>query len=235
MKKIKYLFIMLFLLPFSVNAATCTNSEITRLRKMASNVTYDVSARIVVEDYEYELTDENENPTGEKEKIHIEGDIYDITFTNVFEGLYLYDENHIQRYYPENNTVKALNYSPGKTYNFSVRSTKCDGIRLSSVYVPVPRYNTYYNKEICEGYESLSVCQKWIKNSLTEEEVEAYIKKATEEKEIEVVEKEEVKGLFDYLLEYYIKYYYIALPATIIILLTIIILEKRKIDKESIL
>ena len=208
--KLKYLLFLLLILPLTVNA-DCSTKELTRLRKLANNVTTDVRY---------------ETKTYEEEGETFEDSQFNIIFTNVIEDLYIYDEDYLNWFYPENGIATADDYASGKTFHFSVKSTKCGPQKLADIYVTVPFFNNYYNKDVCKGYSKLSVCQKWVKYYKSEEEIQTYIEKYNEEYSNQEEESKNVKGIFDYLIIYFKEYYYIIIPIGIVVLLIGIIIYK---------
>lgn len=221
MKLVRYLTLILFLLlPFKISADTCGSNELARLRKLAGNV---------AADYHYgsfELVDEE---SGERDTS--EGFI--MNFTNLFEDLYVYDTTYGYRYYPNNAVAVANNYSDNNNYKFVVRSPRCGSKNLTTIYVKVPAQNIYYDQEICKGYNHLSVCQKWVSENRSAEEIQDYIDRYNEQRQKDNVEKPKVKGIFDYLFDFIVQYYYIVIPVVAVIglLVVLILINKRKKDR----
>ena len=90
-------------------------------------------------------------------------------------------------------------------------------------------YNQYYNDPICNGV-TYKYCNKWQKNDFTYEEFIKNVEEYKNTKNIIVEEPNEVKGIFDYIMEFYISYYYIILPTIILISVIYIYINRKKND-----
>ena len=212
MRKIKYLILFLFLIPIGVSA-DCNNAELIRYKKLAGNVTYSVES----------IKGEDGEETG----------TFNIKFTNLIEGLYVSNSFQYRDYKPNNGIATVSGYYGGVNNHFAIRNSKCPRVNLITMDIKLPIYNSYYKEEVCKNYQTIPVCQKWVTSPVDEEAIQNYIDKNTIKKE-EVINKKDVKGIFDYVLDYYVKYYYIAIPITIVILVLIILIYKiYKRKKES--
>lgn len=213
MKKSKYIILMFFLLlPFNV-LAECNTEELARYKRLASNVNYSIES---IKDGKGQDTD-----------------TFDIKFTNLVEDLYVSNSFQYLNYYPSNGIAIVSGYYGGISNHFAIRSSKCSGINLLTMDINLPSYNEYYNQDICKEYKNFPVCQKWLTSSIDMEDIQDYIDKNTVKAE-KTINKKDVKGIFDYALDYYIKYYYIGVPATIVVLVLIILIYKvYKRKKES--
>ncbi len=212
MRKIKYLVLFLFLLPFNV-FADCSNQEVVRYKKLATNVNYSIES----------IQNESGEETG----------TFNIIFTNLVEGLYVSNSFQYRDYKPNNGVATVSGYYGGVNNHFAIRNSKCPKVNLITMDVKLPIYNSYYKEDICKDYQNAPVCQKWVTMTVDEEAIQNYIDKNTIKKE-EVINKKDVKGIFDYVFDYYVKYYYIAIPITIVILVLIILIYKvYKRKKES--
>ena len=208
MKYLKFIICLVILFPISVNGAACDNANKVRLQKIAQNITTN-----------YDYIETNGSVT------------FQINFYNLNSEIYLVDTRNNAKYYSDN--VLSLNgFENDKNYKFEVRSSNvlCDSSVLYYLYVATPAYNPYYNDPICENI-SYKYCNKWQKNTLTYDE---FVKSVSEFKNSknETIDKVEVKGIFDIILDFYIKNYYIILPL-IIVVITIFIIVKSIIDKRK--
>lgn len=208
MRYLKYIVCLIILFPISVNGLVCDNATKVRLQRLAQNITTS---------YNY-----------------IEQDGYvtfDITFNNLNSELYLVDVANNRQYNYSGNVLQLGGFESGKTYKFEVRSTDvyCSGSVLYYLYVNTPYYNPYYADPICDGF-SYKYCNKWQKNDLSYEEFIKNVEEAKRQIESEEEIQEEVKGIFDYIIDFYTSYYYIVLPIIIVISLVYILIQRKKND-----
>lgn len=205
MKYLKILICLIILFPICVKGAICSNADKVRLQKLAQNITTD---------YDYEEKDGNV--------------IFSFNFHNLNNDLYLVDTKNDKRYYYSGEKLTLGGFNSDTTYKFGVRSSNvlCDSSVLYYIYITTPAYNPYYNDPICNGI-SYKYCNKWQKNTFSYEE---FIKNVEDFKIInkEIIGENDVKGLFDIILDFYIKYYYIILPIFIVIIIIYIFIIDRK-------
>lgn len=204
MKNKKYiLFIALLLfLPYVHIQAYCTDNEIIRMSKIAQNVN---------------LTPEFRE---DKEK-------FDLIITNLHPDIYMRDINNDKDYRFSNSDTIIENLEPFTNYRFKLLSAKseCDGQVLLSKYIVLPGYNPFYKDPLCNDLTEYSFCQKWVSHMYTKEQFLELInqKKMINQKLEKSAQKKEVMGIYDYMGNFYSKYYYIILPMIIVICLIIII------------
>lgn len=215
MKKIIYLLFLLMLFPIDTKAihevidSRCTNSLKTSLREEAQDVVYRLS----------KVTDNEENVS------------YTAYFYNMTDNMYIVDSN--EKVYTDS---KIDNLKPGTTFVINIyasNQTFCEGYKISSKIISVPHYNPYFGSELCNGYESYSLCQEDVNVNLSQEEFEkklnTYKESLEEDEETEVLEEiveEEDFSLYDFIVDY--KYYLIGSVVAIAILTTIVVLIDRK-------
>lgn len=208
-KGLFYILVFIILFTPTLVSAKCSNAEKVRLASLAGNVSVT---------YDYIETDT--------------GVTFNVVFTNLQPDFYILDVTNQTRYYYTSNELVLYNYQPSTNYRFDIYGTgECES-RLYSHYITPPGYNPYYRDPVCNGVDA-SICQKWVKvtydyNTFVNE-VNKYKNKNND---IIVSEEEKVMGLYDYILELFIKYYYIALPIIIVSgSAGIIILSKKKKDE----
>jgi len=203
-KKLIYTFIIFFIGVLNVDAIFCDYSELTRIRKQASQVN-------IMSEYK-EVDDEV---------------LFTITIYNLRPNQYVIDTITNKRYDYGYNKEKESeividNIKKSGMYKFEVYSIEntCNEKALNTLYVTLPTYNKYYKDKLCKGIESYKLCQKWFGTEITyerfKEEINNYKNSIKPNEEIDE-EKEET--IFDYLINIYINTYYIILPLFIIILL----------------
>ena len=199
MKWYKYvLFMILFLVP-NVIHAECSNSEIVQYQEQAKNIniTYDYT---------------------EHENSYV---LFTIKIANLTPGLYIQDSKSGTDYHYTGSDITIDNYNSGNTYRFKIFTDggNCSDTLITKKYVTLPYYNVYYKDPICEGIEDYRYCQKWAKVILPYDE---FYKKVTTYKNSLLSDEENTNTnisnycIFIFLLNIYIKYYYIILPIIII-------------------
>jgi len=187
MRKLLLAFLLLIIPTLKVEGYYCNYQDVAKYKKIASNINYS---------YEYE---------------EINGDaIFHITFVNLNSALYLKDSN--SNVYNYTSSELVVNAKSGENLVFYVYPTDryCDDEYIYSIRIQLPTYNMYYNDPVCDTVKNYTLCNKWSTHKLTYEKfvqnVNEY-KESLEPKEI-VIEKEE-KGLYEYIIEYILKYHYI--------------------------
>lgn len=211
MKRIIFLFVLLFILPINVNALVCDNSNEVKYQQLAKNVSYS-----------YDYSEENSKVT------------FKITFTNINDKLYLKNLDSKQTYNSINSELTINNVEDGRSYKYGVYTNElgCNGIKLYTYYINIPFYNPYYTNNLCKGIEDFKYCNKWFNKRITNEE---FIKNVTEyknglNKQDVIDDKKNTSNYLNILFDFYIKYYYIILPLIIISLLIYIRYHNKKND-----
>lgn len=201
------LLIILLMIPASCKAYDCTYKEQARLRKLASNV-----------QTTYAYVENDNNVT------------FNVTLSNLNNDLYVYDISRGKTYYYGGESeITLYDYAPGENIKYRIYTTKtdCASTYLNIKYVNLPYYNSYYNNPLCLN-KKYSICNKWTKVTLTEEE---FVKKINElDKESEETEKDSEKienTILDYIISFIYEYYIFILVILVGIFL-IIELKRRK-------
>ena len=217
MKKKILLIITLFMLDTKVFALTyggCDYSTISNLKSLVSNINIS---------YNYRL--ENNNA------------YFQVTLNNITSEMYFYDVKNKKYYYyynTNNGEITIGDYTGDGTtgvYKFYSARNECYGISLGSKYYTLPRYNKYYGDKLCEGIQDYSLCQKWGGVNYTYDEFEDLIYKyKNKELQSEIDQENNIykKGIFDKIIDFYIKNYYYLLGIVIIIFGITIIIKKRR-------
>lgn len=209
MKKFLTAFILLIILsPINSKALVCSDKEKVKFQELAKNIATT-----------YNYTETNNQVT------------FNITFSNIPEGFRIYDYvNKVEHPYTASE-ITLNGYQAGVSYRFDYYTNDilCQYSRLYSSYINLPSYNPYYNDNICSNLD-YKYCNKWQKINMSYDE---FIKDVTEyRKSLEIIEKgpnvDDIKGIFDYIIEIYIKYYYIILPLFIGFAIFYIIYYNRK-------
>lgn len=216
MKKIfRILILLLVIFPVSTKAYynSCTNSDTSKLNKIASNVLYN---------YTY-YTDNTGNLK------------FKIIVNNLHHYLYLYDPQKKQTYY-STGEVEILNYAPDRTIELKLHSNlaTCKGVYINSLFITLPPYNKYYNDKLCEGIENYKLCRRWSKMTLNYEDFKKEVIKYKKSLEIKDVQDDDYdKSIIEIILDFYFDYYFVILPPIVIVSGIVIYMIKRKQEKES--
>lgn len=205
-KKFIILLCLLFIFP-NVVSASCTDQEIVKMNKLASNVKFTP------------IFDEN------TEK-------YNLIISNLSPLLYFKDLRNGNVYYYSSSEIILYGYNPNESYRFKFYSNipACSGSNVLSKYFTFPGYNKWYKDPICNGLEEQKFCQKWTKYNYSAEEIVKLVedyKNSLKDNE-ENNKKEEQLGFYDKLFRFYLNYYYIILPLFIISLISFIIWKRKK-------
>lgn len=168
MKKILAILIAIFLFNMEVSAASlCSYKEQTEINQKAANVkvTYEVVTDIVhFEDMDTTM------------------DVFDISIFNITEDLYVIVKNNIndeEKVFTYNDTVDGVakfrwTYADSVT-NFTIQvyttnKTSCPDEKFKTFYLTTPRYNEYYDVEVCQELSDFYLCQKFVTFSEIDEE-----------------------------------------------------------------
>lgn len=207
------LFIFFMILPIKAFGA-CSVDDKVRYLSLASNITTS-----------YDYTEVNDKVT------------FSITIHNVHKDLVVKD-NVNNRSYSSNrndlNNYTVSNLKDGTNYSFSIyaKNGDCSYKLLNTVYVNLPKYNKYYKDSACTGIESYNLCQRWgeigdINYETFKSKVEEYKNKSDVSDEIK---DDDVKttSIIEILGDFWAKYYIYITIGTIVLLIPIIIIVKKK-------
>lgn len=145
----------------------CSYNEQSELLNKATNVkiSYEIASEVV------HFTDMDANI-----------DYINISIYNITEDFYVILKNDY------NGSSQTFRYSDSKdgviTYrweyldkitNFTAEvyasgTTNCAGEKFKTLYLQTPRYNEYYDREVCEQLTDFYLCQKYVTSSLVTEE-----------------------------------------------------------------
>ncbi len=208
MKKI-LLIALLLLLPFSAKAR-CTDAEKIKLNKLASNVSFT-----------YNYTEKNGKIT------------FDVTVTNLTKDLILYDRDKDTQH-NVNGEITIKGYEPASSASFYVfaKDDTCIYSAIATNTINFPSYNPYYNDPLCKEAPNYEYCKKWVNNTSDyntfKSNITKYIKDKKAEEVVDNKEEENVSGIFDYVFEFYVRFYFIILPLIIITCLSLIYYLNKK-------
>lgn len=164
MKKV-LLFVFVFFM-FSLNVfADCSYTEQAELLNKAANVkvSYEIKNEVV------HFVDMDANV-----------DYFNIIITNLNDDFYatIKDDatNNLKNVAGNSNDGIAnyrwdnLDTITNFTIEVFVSKGNCSGQKIKTLYLQTPRYNEYYNREICEELTDFYLCQKYITTNIPTEE-----------------------------------------------------------------
>lgn len=226
MKKIVILTFLftIMMLPSSAKAITCDYTYKAELRKRAANV---------MPSYTYE--EKNDTVTFTITLTNISSDLYVTQTITDDSKIYIDPEEKIKRYYPnKNNEIVLTGFKAGQKVKLDIylNATDCIVYSLTTKYVNLPYYNKYYKDPLCEGKENYSVCYKWNKGNMTQEEFEKRVKELYNEQPKKEETKEEEETLFDKIYDFLHEYYIFILGGIAVIMIAIMLLRRKKDDFE---
>ena len=210
--KIKYLLLLLILIPFTVLADNCDPNDKLRYSKLASNIKFN-----------YDYVEENNNVT------------FKIIITNLSKELYIIDNKGNKITYQKSNKgeIVLTDYSSGE-YNFKIFSLDktCKNQLISNKTIKLPDYNPYANEKICEGIEEYELCQKWKKNDLDHDQFITKVTKYKNEKNKIEKSEETEEDITNNIIVWLINHYFPILLSIIFIcsILIVILSKKDKFD-----
>lgn len=209
-KKILYIFVICISMcfPSIVWAARCDNAEKINLSSLAQNISVT-----------YDYIEENHQVS------------FHIIFTNLQPGLKIKDVTNNKEYYYNGSELTLYGYAPGKNYRFDVYANTTCNSRLYSHYVTLPGYNPYYDDAACNGVNA-SICQKWVNMNYDYNTFLNEVNKYKQNNTNEPIEnnEQEILGIYDYIFQFIVKYYYIIFPIIIIGGISGIIVLRKKDD-----
>lgn len=202
--------IVLFIMPMYVFARSKTDCDYTLLsdlKKIANNI-----------DFTYEYKIENNIA------------YFDITITNITNDVYIVDSNNNSYYYSDtvNGILRLDNFKSGK-YQFKVISNniECLSNNLLVKTLSLPYYNEFYNSEVCNGLENYYMCYKWYNYRGSYDLFEYEVNKYKESLKIDNIVNDDVNiSLFDKIINFILKYFYLIFIIVLILIMIIIYLVK---------
>ena len=225
MRRLKYLLIILalFLIPNTIKAEECSVSEMSRLKKIASNIT---------SKYEYTESIPDEGYGSVKFKFTISNVTSDIYLTGLAGYYDQYGNAAINYYYPnKDNQIIVENQQDGKSYAFMVygNTPNCKDDYITKIYITAPDYNEFYIHDLCKGIEDYKFCQKWVKTSYSEEEFERVVKKYIKclEKTPNPDEPDPGDEWIISLISFLNKYIYLVIPVIVLCIIGILYLRSK--------
>lgn len=209
--KCKYLLLIFICLIFIVPSnilADCSNSEISRLKKIASNV-----------NVSYEPIESDSGVT------------YNVVFLNMTNELMIRDTKNRISYPYTGNEMILTGYKPNNNYKFKIIPTNGCDVSLAVKYANLPAFNNYYKDPLCEGISDYSLCQKWNNSNVSYEtfvsQVTKYRERINNNKNSNP-QKQPSLTLLDKIFEWLANYYYVVCLLVVAVLVPIIIILKRR-------
>lgn len=213
MKKKLIVAFLLFIFNINVFALTyggCEYSEVARMKSLVNNVNIY---------YDYYLSNGRA--------------YFNVTLTNLTPEIRFTDNYNDKTYsYSDTNNGELVitGYSiQSGSYRFFSANDKCLSVKLGTKYYSFPIYNVYYGSELCKDIPESALCQKWVKNYYSSEQFEKAVKEYKEYRDNKEEKTEEIaEGLFDIIIKFYIKYYYLILIPVILICSIVIYIDRRR-------
>lgn len=213
MKKIVLTLILLSFIPFiKVDALSCRNEEIARLKKLAANITTT-----------YDYVENGSNVS------------FNITLLNLNKDLYLIDTTNNTVYNYTQDEITLHNYKDGLSvkYNVYPTNTNCREQLLYTIRINLPMYNIYYKDEVCKSVEDYSLCQKWSTQTL---DYKTFVNKVSDYKDSlnknngndNVIKEVDNSSLLHIIISLLVEYYYVILIVLIISSGITIIIKNKK-------
>ena len=209
-----FLFIIsFFIIANNVDANSCDYVEISRLKNVASNIDFTYS-------YVYDS-----NLDDVKFTITIQNIEENIIITDINKGSVVYNYNG-------NSSLVLNDYDDGRRYQFEINTdtTDCLNKKLLTRYIELPKYNKYYNDEVCFSVSSYYMCQMWYQHELTKEQfyekINIYKESLKNEDNNPSEDKNPIDSIVDILIDNY--YYFVAVGAIIILIKVYFIIKENK-------
>ena len=205
---VNYFLVLVFCLFVSplVSYASCDDSRLAELSKIASNVQFSYSYDVVLNRPEFKVNMSN-----------ITSDIYVVdSFENVFTG---FEASYGYQFI---NTI---------TYDIYSNDINCQGEKLMRKSVNIPSYNKYSMYKECENHRDLSACQLW--SNVWFDSDEDFYSLINETKKSNIENKEEEgASTVNYLIQLVkSSYIWIALAIVLLIIVFIFLRRKKKYEK----
>ncbi len=202
-KVVLLLLFVIFIIPNTVLAyrIPCTTKNLNKLKNAAYsvNITYDFK--------------DGENNTH----------YFEIYVSGLTSGLEVRYGNMMVSY-DANKDIQSITTNEGGnvTYNFDIYAapgSACDGYKVLSKSITLPKYNVYSEREECVEYEEFRLCNKWSKENIPngayfDDELAKY--KASLNKKSEDPDRPK-SNIFDKFIDFYLDNLYICIPITIVL------------------
>lgn len=191
----RYLIVMLILPFMSVDALYCKNADIALQKTVASNISYI---------YDYMEIDSNVT--------------FNIKLYNLTQNMYIVDNNDVV-YSDFDSELSFDGYRSGNSASFKIymQGGECDGTYLTTILIQLPVYNKFYSNAVCDDVPNYYLCNKWGSVGMDES---SFIAKVNEYKlslENDSLEDYGELSIWEILIEYVSKYYYIGLIGVILL------------------
>ncbi|MEE3344215.1 MAG: hypothetical protein VZS44_09015 [Bacilli bacterium] len=167
-----FLFCFLFLFGMSyVNAASCDNDDIARLKGVAFNVSY------------------NSEYIGNKSGSN-DYQLYNVSFVGLTDEIYVSDSNYSFFVYNNNEVIKMQSGNN----SLEIYSKNCGDVRLKTLTINLPKFNNYSLSSDCSDIDikEFELCDPWYQGNITDEVFRSRLNEYLDSKEVNNnVEKKE--------------------------------------------
>lgn len=206
----KLVFALLLLIPCCVKAQYCNYVDLAGFKKEAGNITYS---------YDYSIQGDNA--------------LFDIKLNNLNQNLFFKINDKIYTYTRNELVLKGFNSGEKIVIYVYTNNEECKDEILRVININLPKYNPYYQLDICNGLENYSLCQKWSNHNYSKtdfiikvNEYKESLKKDEDKKPDDVIDSK--TELIDDIITFFISYYYYILGGIILICVVAMIVSNKK-------
>lgn len=239
MKKLKYFFLMLSMLLFSINVdAACSYEQQAKLNSEAATI------KAIYEEQITQLDKTKYTCADGQDDCDLSYSYFKISILNVSENFYVVvkGDNGFNKTFTSKNAVNGIisfdieDIMTVHTFTFNVYNsdkTDCKGTLNRTFYLTTPRYNVYSSYGYCKDNPEFYMCNKYV--SYTDTGFEDFVNKIEDYKEEQIKEEEgKNKTFFQKLWEFVKKNKAVFIAGTCVIVVGvtgyIIIIKKRRKD-----
>ena len=225
--KYKYLVILFLIFSLFFNCQNvkaeddCTYDEQYKLSALASNVKANYSV-------------------SEEPEVYFTININNLT-DKIYATVKTDDSNEIIEYKYTEENGGSISFTSSEIYkkkDFTIKiyavNPFCERSELRTITVTTPRYNPYYNYDVCADVRDFYLCQKWSDFEISYTELVNRVNNYKESlKEEEIKEEEPEKNIVKKAIDFVVKYYlYFMISGGVIVIAgstAIIILRKKRV------
>lgn len=238
MKKILLIFIVLFSFNIHASAASiCSYKEQTELNSKAANI------KVSYEEKEIILHNEDMDTTKK---------VFEISIFNIIEDFYVIvknNKNNSEMLFRGSDTTDGIakftwdDLSEVANFTFQVYTTEktnCPDERFKTIYLTTPRYNIYYDREICSKLKEFYLCEKYVtfdevdanEFSIKLKEYQEEISKIDNNKEEDNKTNDKDISLTDNIFKFLDTYKFIIIGGLLIVLAILYVVNRKKTKKQ---
>lgn len=185
-------FVFSFFIIISTSKAdsSCSYKDQQALNKLAQNIkrNYEIKEQKLPDGYNFSedgIVDSNGKDVSKEFIDYYVGKYANIMITNLDEDIYIkvededlisFNDGDSEFYYDDTKDgvleLKVYRLSKYRNIRFSVyaNTSTCNN-KITSFYVKIPRYNNFYNMDICKGIQDYKYCQEYLFNNTSDVKV----------------------------------------------------------------